>query len=191
MNQRTWRFVSGKAARVESSRKRRVLTSISDPFTNPQSPIRRSSPSAHWSGRPGTFTRRRWDPGGIPVIVSSFALTCITVQVGVIRRSVRNRGSESPGFAKAALVMMTEISIGVGWNAMLSLCINCFCLCVFLERNVRVGYESTQILDVGCEVFKEKESEIRQLNARFHNPWSDQKKKRKRRKKKKTRTKQE
>ena len=55
-------------------------------------------------------------------MVSSLDFNCETVHVGVTRRSVRNVGS---AFAFAFVfelgeVMMTEISVGVGWKAILS-----------------------------------------------------------------------
>ena len=52
-------------------------------------------------------------------MVSSLDFNCETVHVGVTRRSVRNVGSAFAFVFAAELgeVMMTEISVGVGWNA--------------------------------------------------------------------------
>lgn len=51
-------------------------------------------------------------------MVSSLYFSCRTVHVGVMRRSVRKPGS---AFAELGLelgeVMMTAMSVGVGWNA--------------------------------------------------------------------------
>ena len=54
-------------------------------------------------------------------MVSSLDFNCETVHVGVTRRSVRNVGSAFAFVFAAELgeVMMTEISVGVGWNAIL------------------------------------------------------------------------
>lgn len=54
-------------------------------------------------------------------MVSSLDFNCETVHVGVTRRSVRNVGSAFAFVFAAGLgeVMMTEISVGVGWNAIL------------------------------------------------------------------------
>lgn len=55
-------------------------------------------------------------------MVSSLDFNCETVHVGVTRRSVRNVGSAFAFVFAAELgeVMMTEISVGVGWKAIFS-----------------------------------------------------------------------
>jgi hypothetical protein len=96
-------------------------------------------------------------------MVSSFPLTCNTVQVGVIRRSVRNLGSEFPDLAKAALVMMTDTSIGVGWNAMMSLYL--FLLGGFLWSIIRFDLCGGWMWDPGIMAQSKSRS-------RFHEIWS-------------------
>lgn len=49
-------------------------------------------------------------------MVSSLAFSWLTVHVGVMRRSVRNPGSLELLLLPAE-VIMTEMSVGVGWNA--------------------------------------------------------------------------
>ena len=54
-------------------------------------------------------------------MVSSLDFNCETVHVGVTRRSVRNVGAFAFAFVfELGEVMMTEISVGVGWKAILS-----------------------------------------------------------------------
>ena len=55
-------------------------------------------------------------------MVSNLDFNCETVHVGVTRRSVRNVGSAFAFVFAAELgeVIMTEISAGVGWKAILS-----------------------------------------------------------------------
>lgn len=50
-------------------------------------------------------------------MVSNLPLSCVTVHVGVTRRSVMNCGRSV--VLAAGVVIMTEMSVGVGWNAML------------------------------------------------------------------------
>lgn len=56
-------------------------------------------------------------------MVSSLAFSWLTVHVGVMRRSVRKPGSLEL-LLLPAHVMMTEMSVGVGWNAIFILCCN-------------------------------------------------------------------
>jgi hypothetical protein len=77
-----------------------------------------SSPSSHWSGRPGVLRRRRWLLGGMPVMVSSFPFVWRTVHDGVMRRSERRRGSSLDG-AVEGVVIVTAMSVGVGWKDMM------------------------------------------------------------------------
>lgn len=52
-------------------------------------------------------------------MVSSFALSCVMVHDGVMRRSVARAGSFEVE-CEEAVEMMTETSAGVGWNDILS-----------------------------------------------------------------------
>jgi hypothetical protein len=53
-------------------------------------------------------------------MVSSLLFSWVRVHVGVTRRSLRNLGSVSVPRAVDAAVMTTDISAGVGWNAILN-----------------------------------------------------------------------
>jgi hypothetical protein len=78
-----------------------------------------SSASSHWSGRPGVLRRRRWLLGGMPVMVSSLPFVWRTVHDGVMRRSERRRGSSVVG-AVEGVVIVTAMSLGVGWKDMVA-----------------------------------------------------------------------
>lgn len=109
-------------AREQQNRIQRVVvicTSISQPFVIPHWPIVFSSPSIHWCSRPGYFNINRWLPGGIPVIVSSFILSCVTVHDGVTRRSVAKDGF-STGLSEATDTC-TDTSAGLTRGSILTI----------------------------------------------------------------------
>jgi len=70
-------------------------------------------------GEPGTWMASFWQEGGMPVIGSSLALSCVMVHDGVIRRS-EDAFSDTTIKGTSAMIALDEkavclATIGCGW----------------------------------------------------------------------------